>query len=95
MYLKIGALSEYADSQFLLASYHLEDNAPDRSLKLLVKLEKFAIDNGSQYYEARSLLKQSIVYKSTGDIKKADIKHEKGMGIAKVIGAKDLLSTGQ
>tara|TARA_B100000780_G_scaffold269812_1_gene228964 strand:+ start:180 stop:1052 length:873 start_codon:yes stop_codon:yes gene_type:complete len=95
MYLKIGALSEYADSQFLLASYHLEDNAPDRSLKLLVKLEKFAIDNGSQYYEARSLLKQSIVYKSTGDIKKADIKHEKGMGIAKVIGAKDLLPTGQ
>ena len=95
MYLKIGALSEYADTQFLLASYYLEDDAPERSLKLLTKLEQFAIDNGSQYYEARSLLQQSIVYKSNGNNKEAFTKHKKGMGIAKLIGAKDLLSPGQ
>ena len=92
MYLKIGALSEYADSQFLLASYHLQDNAPERSLRLLSKLEQFAIDNGSKYFEAKALLEQSIVFKTTGDDIKASALQEKGIGIANSIGAKDLLT---
>ena len=92
MYLKIGALSEYADSQFLLASYHLQDNAPERSLRILSKLEQFAIDNGSKYFEAKALLEQSIVYKATGDGIKSSILQVKGIGIANSIGAKDLLT---
>ena len=34
---------------------------------MLKELEKFAKDNGSQYYEAEALLEQSLVFKKKGD----------------------------
>ena len=91
MYLKIVDLGEYADLRINLSSLHLEDGAPDRSLKILSKLEKFAVDNGSQYYEAKVLLEQSLVFKSIGEDSRANDKRLKGISIAKTIGAKDLL----
>ena len=91
MYLKTGALNQYADLQVILSSYHLKDGAPDRSLKNLIKLEKFAVDNGSQYFEAKALLEQSLVSKSIGDSLGANKAFKKGSSIAKTIGAKDLL----
>jgi len=91
MYLKTGALNEYADLQVILSSYHLEDGAPDRSLKNLIKLEKFAVNNGSQYYEAKALLEQFLVSKAIGDLLNANKTFKKGKSIAKAIGANDLL----
>jgi tetratricopeptide (TPR) repeat protein len=91
MYLKTGDLNEYADLQVILSSYHLEDGSSNRALKILLKLEKFAVDNGSQYYEARSLLEQSLVSKSIGDTSKSKESYSKGISIANAIGAKDLL----
>ena len=95
MYLKIGALNEYADIQFKIASYQLEDKSPERSLKLLVKLEKFANDNGSKYYESKSLLEQSIVYNILGNAGKSVAKKKSGSAIAQSIGARELLLTYQ
>ena len=92
MYLKTSALNEYADLQVILSIYHLEDGASDRALKILIKLEKFAVDNGSQYYEAKALLQQSLVAKSKGDILKSNEAFKKGIAIANIIGASDLLS---
>ena len=92
MYLKTGALNEYADLHVILSTYHLEAGASDRALKILIKLEKFAVDNGSQYYEAKALLRQSLVSKSNGDILKSNETFKKGIAIAKTIGASDLLS---
>jgi len=91
MFLKIGDLGQYADLRLNLSTLHLEDLAPNRSLKILVKLEQFAVKNGSQYYEAKALLEQSLVLKVKGDISKANTAFTKGIAIANSIGAKDLL----
>lgn len=93
MHLKTGAYNEYADGQVRIASYHLADNDPNLSLKVLKKLEKFAKDNGSQYYEAKALLEQSLVFKKKGDTKQSVAKFNSGTSIAKEIGAKDLLTS--
>ena len=92
MFLKIGDLGQYADIRLNLSTLHLEDLAPNRSLKILTKLEQFAVDNGSQYYEAKALLEQALVLKVKGDTSKANVAFTKGMTIANSIGAKDLLS---
>ena len=91
MFLKIGDLGQYADLRLNLSTLHLEDLAPNRSLKILIKLEQFAVDNGSQYYEAKALLEQSLVLKVKGDKLKANTAFTKGIAIANSIGAKDLL----
>jgi len=91
MYRKTGALNEYADLQVILSNYHLEDGSGDRALKILFKLEKFAVENGSQYYEAQALIEQSLVFKTLGDTLKSSDTLKKGYSIAKAIGAKDLL----
>ena len=91
MYRKTGALNEYADLQFILSSYHLEDKAPDRALKILIKFEKFAVDNGSQYYEAKALLEQSLLFKTIDNAAKSNETFKKGNSIADTIGANDLL----
>jgi len=92
MFLKIGDLGQYADLRLNLSTLHLEDLAPSRSLKILIKLEQFALENGSQYYEAKALLEQSLVLKIKGDISKANVAFTKGIAIADSIGAKDLQS---
>ena len=91
MYRKTGALNEYADLQVILSSYHLEDGSGDRALKILFKLEKFAVENGSQYYEAKALIEQSLVFETLGDTLKSSESLKKGYSIANAIGAKDLL----
>ena len=88
---RIGALNEYADLQVQLAAHHLENLAPDRSLKILIKLEQFAATNGSRYYEAKSLLEQSLILKTKGETSKYKDALNKGRSIANSIGAKDLL----
>ena len=92
MFLKTGALNEYADLRVKLSTYHLEDGFPDKSLRILKNLEKFAVNNGSKYFEAKALLVQSLVFKSKGDSSKSSEVFKKGMAIANSIGAKDLLS---
>ena len=91
MFLKVGDLGEYADLRLNLSALHLEDSAPDRSLKILIKLAQFAVKNGSQYYEAKALLAQSLVYKKKGDLVSSTNTFNKGTAIANEIGAKDLL----
>ena len=91
MFLKVGDLGEYADLRLNLSTLHLEDSAPDRSLKILIKLEQFSVKNGSQYYEAKALLAQSLVYKNKGDLVMSTNTFIKGTAIANEIGAKDLL----
>ena len=91
MYRKVGAYNEYADAQIKLSSYHLQDNAPDRALDVLERLERFAIDNGSRYYEAKALLEQSLVFKHKNDEQSALTKFNTGIDIANEIGANDLL----
>ena len=92
-YRKVGAYNEYADAQIKLSTYHLGDDAPDRALDVLQKLERFAKDNGSRYYEAKALLEQSLVFKHKNEEQKAIESFNIGTVIAKEIGAKDLLST--
>ena len=91
MFLKVGDLGEYADLRLNLSALHLEDSAPERSLKILIKLEQFAVKNGSQYYEAKALLEQSLIFKSKGDLSMSSSTLKKGNAIANKIGAKDLL----
>ena len=92
-YRKVGAYNEYADAQIKLSTYHLGDDAPDRALDVLQKLERFAKDNGSRYYEAKALLEQSLLFKHKNEEQKAIESFNIGTDIAKEIGAKDLLST--
>ena len=91
MYLKTGAYNEYADAQVKLSSYHLGDDKADRALKVLERLEKFAKDNGSQYYEATALIEQSSVLTKQGNDDDAKRRLDNGIAIANKIGATNLL----
>ena len=71
MFQKTGMLGEYADSSIELSRYYYLDKNQTKAVDTLKKLEKFCIDNGGEYYLAKTLIAQVELYKKIGDVKAA------------------------
>ena len=67
MFQKTGMLGEYADS----SRYYYLDKNQTKAIETLKKLEKFCIDNGGEYYLAKTLIAQVELYTKIGDEKAA------------------------
>ena len=71
MFQKTGMLGEYADSSIELSRYYYLDKNQTKATDTLKKLEKFCIDNGGEYYLAKTLIAQVELYTKIGDEKAA------------------------
>lgn len=71
MFQKTGMLGEYADSSIELSRYYYLDKNQTKAVDTLKKLEKFCIDNGGEYYLAKTLIAQVELYTKIGDEKAA------------------------
>ncbi|MDC1100723.1 tetratricopeptide repeat protein [Methylophilaceae bacterium] len=71
MFQKTGMLGEYADSSIELSRYYYLDKNQIKAIDTLKKLEKFCIDNGGEYYLAKTLIAQVELYTKIGDEKAA------------------------
>ena len=71
MFQKTGMLGEYADSSIELSRYYYLDKNQTKAIDTLKKLEKFCIDNGGEYYLAKTLIAQVELYTKIGDEKAA------------------------
>jgi len=71
MFQKTGMLGEYADSSIELSRYFYLDKNKAKAVNILKKLEKFCIDNGGEYYLAKTLIAQVELYTKIGDEKAA------------------------
>ena len=71
MFQKTGMLGEYADSSIELSRYYYLDKNQTKAVDTLKKLEKFCIDNGGEYYLAKTLIAQVELYTKIGDKKAA------------------------
>ena len=71
MFQKTGLLGEYADSSIELSRYYYLDKNQTKAIETLKKLEKFCIDNGGEYYLAKTLIAQVELYTKIGDEKAA------------------------
>ena len=71
MFQKTGMLGEYADSSIELSRYYYLDKNQTKAIETLKKLEKFCIDNGGEYYLAKTLIAQVELYTKIGDKKAA------------------------
>ena len=71
MFQKTGMLGEYADSSIELSRYYYLDKNQTKAIETLKKLEKFCIDNGGEYYLAKTLIAQVELYTKIGDEKAA------------------------
>jgi len=71
MFQKTGMLGEYADSSIELSRYYYLDKNQTKATETLKKLEKFCIDNGGEYYLAKTLVAQVELYTKIGDDKAA------------------------
>ena len=71
MFQKTGMLGEYADSSIELSRYYYLDKNQTKAIETLKKLEKFCIDNGGEYYLAKTLIAQVELYTKIGDDKAA------------------------
>ena len=71
MFQKTGMLGEYADSSIELSRYYYLDKNETKAVDTLNKLEKFCIDNGGEYYLAKTLIAQAELYTKIGDEKGA------------------------
>ena len=69
MFQKTGMLGEYADSSIELSRYYYLDKNQTKAIETLKKLEKFCIDNGGEYYLAKTLIAQVELYTKIGDEK--------------------------
>lgn len=69
MFQKTGMLGEYADSSIELSRYYYLDKNQTKAIEILKKLEKFCIDNGGEYYLAKTLIAQTELYTKIGDEK--------------------------
>ena len=90
LYQKSGMLAEYADSSLELSRYYYLDKKPKKAIDVLNKLEKFCIDNGGEYYLAKTLLAKSSLYKKVGDTNLSMDAEDKANIVIKRIGAEDL-----
>ena len=71
MFQKTGMLGEYANSSIELSRYYYLDKNQTKAIETLKKLEKFCIDNGGEYYLAKTLIAQVELYTKIGDEKAA------------------------
>jgi tetratricopeptide (TPR) repeat protein len=71
MFQKTGMLGEYADSSIELSRYYYLDKNQTKAIETIKKLEKFCIDNGGEYYLAKTLIAQVELYTKIGDEKAA------------------------
>ena len=71
MFQKTGMLGEYADSSIELSRYFYLDKNETKAIDTLKKLENFCIDNGGEYYLAKTLIAQVELYTKIGDEKAA------------------------
>ena len=71
MFQKTGMLGEYADSSIELSRYYYLDKNQTKAIETLKKLEKFCIDNGGEYYLAKTLIAQVELYTKIGEEKAA------------------------
>ena len=71
MFQKTGMLGEYADSSIELSRYYYLDKNQTKAIDTLKKLERFCIDNGGEYYLAKTLIAQVELYTKIGDKKSA------------------------
>ena len=71
MFQKTGMLGEYADSSIELSRYYYLDKNQTKAIETLKKLEKFCIDNGGEYYLAKTLIAQVELYTKIGNEKAA------------------------
>jgi tetratricopeptide (TPR) repeat protein len=94
-YQRAGHRNKYADAIFSLSGYHYLDGNTDKALSLLEGLESFAKDNGSKYYQAKSLFEKAQLFKKLGRQSDADASYNAGERISNQIGAVDLLSSYQ
>lgn len=67
MFQKTGMLGEYADSSIELSRYYYLDKNEPKAVDTLKRLEKFCIDNGGEYYLAKTLIAQVELYTKMGD----------------------------
>ena len=84
-------LEEYSDSTIELSRYYYLDKKSQKAIDLLTKLEKFCIDNGGEYFLAKTLLAKSALYEKMGDSKLSKDFQSKADIVIKRIGANDLI----
>ena len=90
LYQKVGLYGEYADSTIELSRYYYLDKQETKALSVLDKLEKFCIDNGGEYYLAKTLIAQSSLLEKLGKTDLSIDKQNKADILIERLGAKDL-----
>ena len=90
MFQKTGMLGEYADSSIELSRYYYLDKNQTKAIETLKKLEKFCIDNGGEYYLAKTLIAQSSLLEKLGKTNLSIDKQNKADILIERLGAKDL-----
>ena len=90
-YQRTGKLGNYADIEVYKSKFYFASNNSDMAIKTLKTLEAFSIKNGGKYYEAKSLIEQSILYKSIVVNDNANLTLSKGLKISREICATDLI----
>ncbi|MGE4597174.1 MAG: tetratricopeptide repeat protein [Methylophilaceae bacterium] len=90
LYQKVGMLGEYADSVIELSRYFYLDKKPNKGIDILEKLERFCIDNGGEYFLAKTLLALSSLLEKQGDKAGAADKQQKANIIIDRLGITDL-----
>jgi tetratricopeptide (TPR) repeat protein len=89
MFQKTGMLGEYADSSIELSRYYYLDKNEVKAIDTLKKLEKFCIDNGGEYYLAKTLIAQVELYTKIGDDKAAAVSKKNAEIVMQRLGIED------
>ena len=89
MFQKTGMLGEYADSSIELSRYYYLDKNQTKAIDTLKKLEKFCIDNGGEYYLAKTLIAQVELYTKIGDEKAAAESKKNAQIVMQRVGIED------
>jgi len=91
-YQRSGHRGKYADAIFNLSNYHFLDGNSSKALSLLENLERFARDNGSEYYQAKALFEKSSLYLKLDKLSESDLSLKSAQSISIKIGATDLIT---
>ena len=91
-YQRSGHRNKYAGAIFSLSNYHFLDGNSSKALSLLEGLERFAKDNGSQYYYAKALFEKALLYRKLNKGPESVTSLESANHIARKIGATDLIA---
>jgi tetratricopeptide (TPR) repeat protein len=94
-YQRSGYRNKYAEATFSLSRYHFLDGNSSKALSLLESLERFAKNNGSEYYRAKALFEKSLLYRKLNKGQESDISLRAAKRISMKIGASDLMAAYQ